>query len=102
MNAVRHFERRESVRVPYAARVIIVRGDTAWFAQLLDISEGGCGVFRPDDCTLREDDVVRLFFHQESGSRAVIVAARIARVTAAHLGIEYHDPQTVPPSRRAG
>lgn len=91
-------ERRDSDRVPYAARVMIVRGESAWFAQLVDLSEGGCGVFRPEGCTLQEDDVIRLFFHQEDATTAVIVPARVARVDERRIGMEYHEPQTIPPS----
>jgi hypothetical protein len=96
-----HSDRRDGDRVPYASRVMIVRGESAWFAQLLDMSEGGCGVFRPEGCTLLEDDVVRLFFYQEQETTAVIVTARVARVSDDQIGIEYHDPQTVPPARPA-
>lgn len=91
-------KRRDSDRVPYAARVMIVRGESAWFAQLLDLSEGGCGVFRPEGCTLQEDDVIRLFFYQENTTRAAIVPARVARVDERRIGMEYHEPQTIPPS----
>ena len=30
---------------------------------------------------------------------SVIVPARVARISEGQIGIEYHDPQTVPPSR---
>lgn len=99
MNTVSQTDRRDGTRVPYASRVMIVRGESAWFAQLLDMSEGGCGVFRPDGCTLVVDEVVRLFFYQEPDAAAVIVPARVARISEGQIGIEYHDPQTVPPSR---
>lgn len=91
-------ERRDADRVPYASRVMIVRADAAWFAQLLDLSAGGCGVFRPDGCVLQEDEVVRLFFYQDGETAAVIVPARVARMGEGRIGFEYHDPQTVPPS----
>lgn len=93
-------DRRDADRVPYAARVMVVRGEAAWFTQLLDMSENGCGVFRPGDCTLAEDEIVRLFFYTDAGTTAVIVPARVARVDGNRIGIEYHDPQTVPPTRR--
>lgn len=101
MNATALLERRDGNRVPYASRVMIVRGEAAWFAQLLDLSAGGCGVFRPDDCSLQEDEVVRLFFYQGDETGAVIVPARIARLDETRIGIEYHEPQAVPPSRPA-
>lgn len=91
-------ERRDTGRVPFASRVMIVRGETAWFAQLLDASSGGCGVFRPDGCVLQEDEVVRLFFYQDGETAAVIVPARVARVSDTRIGIEYHEPQDIPPS----
>ena len=93
-------ERRDGDRVPYASRVMIVRGDSAWFAQLLDLSPGGCGVFRPDGCELHEDEVVRLFFYQDGETNAVIIPARVARVDDVRIGLEYHEPQAVPPSHR--
>ena len=77
---------------------MIVRGEMAWFAQLLDVSNGGCGVFRPDGCVLHEDEVVRLFFYQDGETAAVIVPARVARVSDSQIGIEYHEPQSIPPS----
>ncbi|HEV8693789.1 MAG TPA: PilZ domain-containing protein [Lysobacter sp.] len=101
MNAISSAERRSSDRVPFASRVMILRGDSAWFAQLLDLSEGGCGVFRPKSFALVPDDLVRLFFLQDAEGDAVIVPARVARVSESRIGIEYHDPQTVPPSRHA-
>jgi hypothetical protein len=93
-------ERRDAERVPFASRVMIVRGDSAWFAQLLDLSASGCGVFRPEGCNLAEDELVRLFFHQDDDIVAVNVPARIARVDGQRIGIEYHDPQGIPPARR--
>ena len=92
-------DRRFAERVPFAARVMVVRGESAWFAQLLDMSEGGCGIFRPEGFDLIEDDVVRLFFYPEDEGLAVIVPARIARVTRSQIGIEYHDQQEIPPAR---
>ena len=92
-------DRRDTDRVPYASRVMIVRGNTAWFAQLLDLSAGGCGVFRPGDCDLAEDELVRLFFHQDDGAVSVNIPARIARADGTRIGIEYHEPQSIPPVR---
>jgi hypothetical protein len=85
-------------RVPFAARLMVLQGNSAWFVQLHDLSEGGCGVFRPQHCTLEEEQVVRLFFHYEDGAPAVVVPARVARVTATQIGIEYHEPQAIPPA----
>jgi hypothetical protein len=101
MDAVLTTERREEGRVPFASRVMIVRGETAWFAQVLDISNSGCGVFRPDGCVLLEDEIVRLFFYQDGETAAAIVPARVARVCDTRIGIEYHEPQRIPPSHRA-
>ena len=101
MDAVATFERRQESRIPFASRVMIVRGEAAWFAQVLDISPGGCGVFRPDGCALLEDEIVRLFFYQDGETAAAIVPARVARVCDTRIGIEYHDPQRIPPSHRA-
>ncbi len=101
MDAVATHERREEDRVPFASRVMIVRGETAWFAQVLDISTSGCGVFRPDGCVLLEDEIVRLFFYQDGETAAAIVPARVARVCDTRIGIEYHEPQRIPPSLRA-
>jgi hypothetical protein len=97
-------DRRDADRVPYASRVMIVRGNAAWFAQLLDLSAGGCGVFRPSDCDLAEDELVRLFFHegdfhQDEGAASVNIPARIARIDGNRIGIEYHEPQSIPPAR---
>lgn len=102
MNAIANdedSERREAERVPFASRVMIVRGNAAWFAQLLDLSAGGCGVFRPADCDLAEDELVRLFFHHDDGAVSVNIPARIARADDARIGIEYHEPQAIPPTR---
>jgi hypothetical protein len=92
-------ERRAGDRVPYAIQVMIVFGDHAWAADVLDLSEGGCGVFRPTGCLLHEGNVARLLFFAGPG-QAVPVSARIARITERHLGFEYHEPQTVPPTLR--
>ena len=85
-------------RLPGAGRVMIVRGESAWFAELLDCSEGGCGMVRPADCTLELDDVVRLFFYSDRNP-VVIVTARVARLADAQVGMEYHEAQSVPPAR---
>lgn len=90
-------ERRSADRVPFAIQVMVVYGDMAWAADVLDLSEGGCGIFRPVGCLLREGNVAQLFFFEGTGP-AVPVSARIARVTERHIGFEYHEPQTIPPS----
>ena len=92
-------DRRDTDRVPYASRVMIVRGNSAWFAQLLDLSAGGCCVFTPPGCDLAADELVRLFFHQDDGTVSVNIPARIARVDGHRIGIEYHEPQSIPPAR---
>lgn len=91
--------RRTGDRVPFAIQVMIVHGDLAWAADVLDLSEGGCGVFRPGGCLLYEGNVAQLLFFHGTGP-AVPVSARIARVTERHLGFEYHELQTIPPSLR--
>jgi PilZ domain len=90
-------ERRAGDRVPFAIQVMVVHDALAWVADVLDLSEGGCGIFRPQGCLLREGNVAQLLFFQGSG-RAVPVSARIARVTERHIGFEYHELQTIPPS----
>jgi hypothetical protein len=90
-------ERRAGDRVPFAIQVMVVLDELAWAADVLDLSEGGCGIFRPKGCMLREGNVARLLFFQGPGP-AVSVSARIARVTERHIGFEYHELQTIPPS----
>jgi hypothetical protein len=92
-------EGRTCERVPFAARVMVVHGESAWFSELVDLSEAGCGIFRPDGWVLEEDELVRLFFYREDAA-AVNVAGRVARVTPTLVGFEYHEPQTVPPTAR--
>ncbi len=92
-------DRRTGNRVPFAIQVMIVHGDLAWVADALDLSKGGCGVFRPAGCLLHEGNVAQLLFFGGTG-RAVPVSARIARVTEPYLGFEYHEMQTIPPSLR--
>lgn len=87
---------RASERLSHAKRVMVVHGESAWFAELQDFSDGGCGLFPPPDCMLEEDDVVRLFFYSDA-SPVVILTARVARVTEARIGIEYHESQPAPP-----
>ena len=89
---------RATDRVPFASRVMVVHGESAWFAELLDLSETGCGIFRPDGWVLEEDELVRLFFFRDERSAAVNVPGRVARVTPTQVGFEYHDAQTIPPS----
>ncbi len=91
---------RDSFRVPYAAMLLVVRSDDAWVCECQDLSQGGCGIFPPDECTLQEADVVRLYFYERTG-RAVPVDARVARVGASNIGFEYHEPQAIPPQRAA-
>jgi hypothetical protein len=91
-------DHRFAPRVPYAARVMVVRGEEAWLGEVVDLSEGGCGLFRPEGCSLQVAEVVQLVFFDEPGP-AVLVGARVARVQEGLLGFEYHDPQQVPPVR---
>lgn len=91
-------DHRFNPRVPYAARVMVVRADEAWLGEVVDLSEGGCGLFRPEGCPLQVAEVVQLVFFDEPGP-AVLVGARVARVQEGLLGFEYHDPQEVPPVR---
>lgn len=91
-------DHRFSDRVPFAARVLVVRGDEAWLGEVMDLSEGGCGLFRPADCRVDVADVVQLVFFDQPGP-AVLVGARVARVQDGVLGFEYHEPQQVPPTR---
>jgi hypothetical protein len=90
-------ERRAGDRVPFAFQVMMVYGEMAWVADVVDLSEGGCGIFRPVGCLLREGNVAQLFFFEGTG-QAVPVSARIARVTERHIGFEYHETQTIPPA----
>lgn len=89
---------RSSDRVPFAARVMVLREDDAWLGEVTDLSEGGCGLFRPSECSLEVAEIVRLVFFDEAGP-AVVVHARVARVENGSLGFEYHEPQSVPPVR---
>jgi hypothetical protein len=90
---------RWSDRVPFAARVMVLRDDTAWLGEVKDLSEGGCGLFRPRECNLEVAQIVKLVFFEEAGP-AVVVDARVARVENGSLGFEYHDTQQVPPARK--
>lgn len=92
-------EHRFAPRVPFAARVMVIRGDDAWLGEVVDLSEGGCGLFRPEGCQLELADVVQLVFFEEPGP-AVLVGACVARRQGGTLGFEYHEPQQVPPVRR--
>jgi len=91
-------DHRFAQRVPYAARVMVVREQEAWLGEVVDLSEGGCGLFRPEACSLQVAEVVQLVFFDEPGP-AVLVGARVARVQDGLLGFEYHDPQQIPPAR---
>lgn len=88
---------RAAERVPFAAQLMVVRGTAAWFVDLIDLSEGGCGVFRPEDCALQQDHVVQLFFYTQNNAPSVMVPARVARVAERQIGFEYHELQAVPP-----
>ena len=91
---------RWSDRVPFAAKVMVLRDERAWLCEVTDLSEGGCGLFRPADCTLEVAEIVRLvFFDEIEPGPAVVVDARVARVENGSLGFEYHEPQSVPPVR---
>ncbi len=92
---------RAAERVPFAARLMVVRGTVAWFVDLLDLSEGGCAVFRPEGSTLEEEQVVHLFFYMQDSAPAVMVPARVARINDRQIGFEYHESQTVPPTAKS-
>jgi hypothetical protein len=98
VNAIESAERRLADRVPFAARVMIVHMQSAWFAELIDLSEGGCAALRPAGWELEAETLVRLFFYDGDGP-AVVVPARVARIDGERMGFEYHEPQNVPPTR---
>jgi hypothetical protein len=98
MSAIEQAERRLADRMPSAARVMIVHTTSAWFAELVDLSEGGCAAVRPAGCELEPEALVRLFFYNGDGP-AVVVAARVARSDGERMGFEYHEPQDTPPTR---
>lgn len=89
-------EQRSTGRIPYAAHLVVVSGRHAWRAELTDVSEGGCGAFRPGDCDLEEGVLVQLYFLDETG-HAEGVDARVARDHPRRLGFEYHEPRPLPP-----
>ena len=89
---------RGTDRVPYASRVMVLGRNSVWLARLVDLSEGGCGIFRPAGFDLAPDDLVRLFFVEGEDTAVVMVDARVARATTNRVGLEYHDLQAVPPS----
>jgi len=97
VNTIESAERRLADRVPSAARVMIVHTKSAWFAELIDLSEGGCAALRPAGCELEAEALVRLFFYDGDGP-AVVVAARVARIDCERMGFEYHEPQSIPPA----
>lgn len=88
---------RDTTRVPYAAMLMVVRGNDAWVCELQDLSHGGCGIFRPECCSLQEADVVKLYFYEHVGP-AIPVDARVARVGESSIGFEYHELQAIPPA----
>lgn len=89
-------EQRWGERVPFAAHVLIGHGERAWLAQIQDLSEGGCGIFRPPGFDLQVAEIVTLYFHGAPGP-AEVVGARVARSEPGSVGFEYHEPQSVPP-----
>jgi c-di-GMP-binding flagellar brake protein YcgR len=89
---------RWATRVPYASLLLVVRDGEAWRTELLDISEGGCSVFPPEQCSLEVGELVQLFFLDAPG-RAVAINALVARNDQRSLGFEYHEPQSVPPQQ---
>lgn len=89
---------RDSFRVPYAGMLLVVRGSDAWVCELQDLSQGGCGIFPPGECTLQEAEIVTLYFYERVGP-AVSVDARVARFGESNIGFEYHELQAIPPER---
>ena len=62
------------------------------------VIENGTIRFRNEDVHhLAPDDLVRLFFHENDQTMVAVVDARVARVTDSQVGLEYHEPQAVPP-----
>ena len=78
MEAALGEDRRDGDRVPYAARVMIVRAESAWFAQLLDLFLDA-GVFMGQDAAFRQlrlqrqDALLQLLFAQQAGWQRVLV-----------------------------
>jgi hypothetical protein len=93
-------EQRWGERVPYAAYILVTHGERAWLAQTQDLSEGGCGIFRPVGFALEVAELARLHFLGRPGP-VHVVGARVARAEATSIGFEYHEPQTVPPGGAA-
>lgn len=98
MSVVEDNDRRWAERVPYACLVTVVKDEQAWLAEVQDMSNGGCGIFRPARWTLQEADVVVLVFHEGPGPAAV-VGARVAWIGETDVGFEYHEEQAIPPQK---
>ncbi|CAN5199578.1 hypothetical protein BH11PSE14_BH11PSE14_03170 [soil metagenome] len=90
-----HADQRSTCRIPYASELIVVCERHAWRAALTDLSEGGCGAFRPEDCDLEEGLLVQLYFLDES-NHAFGVDARVARNDPRYLGFEFHEVRPLP------
>lgn len=89
-------ERRDSRRLAYVRKVVVIKDERAWLCDLRDVSEGGCGILRPPGWNLVEANVVILAFVAHVGPM-VTITARVAWADDGNVGFEYHELQRVPP-----
>lgn len=92
--------RRDNERLFFAAEVLVACADRGWRTAVLDLSEGGCALLRPNGFDLHIGAVVTLYFLMRNGPGPG-VGARVARLGSRDIGFEYHDVQTIPPSLHA-
>ncbi|HRQ63437.1 MAG TPA: PilZ domain-containing protein [Xanthomonadaceae bacterium] len=75
-------------RMPVRTVVLVSRADHAWSSEIVDISASGARISRPDDWEGDLEDIFQLDV-VISETAALHVEARVARLTAEHVGFEF-------------
>ncbi len=90
-----HDERRKSPRTDYDCAVLIDHGGSGFIGHIEDVSATGCRVSRPEDWSLADGALVRLFLLVDM-RHAVSADARVVWSSDDWVGFEYSQPQSLP------
>ena len=88
-------ERRRSPRTDYECVVLIDHGGSGFVGHIEDVSVSGCRVTRPEDWSLEDGALVRLFLLVDL-RHAVSAEAKVVWTSEDHVGFEYLQPQSLP------
>ena len=80
-------EKRNFTRIAFDASARLIRGDSDWSTQLLDISLKGALVKLPNDSNLQSNDPVTLYLLLSDEETEIRMEGHVAHVEQEHVGM---------------